>query len=56
VSDLSPHSIPLPERGWTRERMAQFLDFLSETGNVAAACKRVGLSREAAYRQRRREG
>ena len=55
MSDLSPHSIPLPERGWTRERMAQFLDYLSETGNVAAACKRVGLSREAAYRQRRRD-
>src|SRR5690606_20097521 len=55
VSDLSPHSIPLPERGWTRERMAQFLDYLSEKGNVAAACKRVGLSREAAYRQRRRD-
>ena len=55
MSDLSPHSIPLPERGWTRERMAQFLDYLSEKGNVAAACKRVGLSREAAYRQRRRD-
>jgi hypothetical protein len=55
MSDLSPNSIPLPERGWTRERMAQFLDYLSEKGNVAAACKRVGLSREAAYRQRRRD-
>ena len=55
MSDLSPHSIPLPGRGWTRERMAQFLDCLSEKGNVAAACKRVGLSREAAYRQRRRD-
>jgi hypothetical protein len=54
MSDLSPHSIPLPERGWTRERMAQFLDYLSENGNVRAACKRVGLSREAAYRLRRR--
>ena len=41
--------------GWTPERKALFLETLAATGNVRAACKRVGLSREAAYRLRRRE-
>jgi hypothetical protein len=42
-------------RGWTRARKAIFLDTLANNGNVRAACKRVGLSREAAYRLRRRD-
>lgn len=42
-------------RGWTRERKTTFLDHLALKGNVRAACKRVGLSREAAYRLRRRD-
>jgi len=42
-------------RGWTPERQTRFLDHLAEKGNVRAACKRVGLSREAAYRLRRRD-
>jgi hypothetical protein len=41
--------------GWTRERKMQFLDHLAGNGNVRAACRRVGLSREAAYRLRRRD-
>lgn len=42
-------------QGWTRERQVQFLDHLARNGNVSAACARVRLSREAAYRLRRRD-
>jgi hypothetical protein len=42
-------------RGWTPALQTQFLDHLALKGNVAASCKRVGLSREAAYRLRRRD-
>ncbi len=49
------HSIPRPSRGWTPQAMARFLDHLSVRGNVRAACARVGLSAEAAYRLRRRD-
>jgi hypothetical protein len=41
--------------GWTAARRAQFLDRLAQDGNVLAACALVGLSREAAYRLRRRD-
>ena len=41
--------------GWTPERRAQFLDRLAQDGNVLAACAHVRLSREAAYRLRRRD-
>ena len=41
--------------GWTAARKAQFLEALAGDGNVRAACARVGLSREAAYRLRRRD-
>jgi hypothetical protein len=41
--------------GWTPERKALFLDHLSHKGNVRAAAARVGLSREAAYKIRRRD-
>lgn len=41
--------------GWTPARKAQFLESLAGDGNVRAACARVGLSREAAYRLRRRD-
>lgn len=47
---------PTPRHdGWTAARKAQFLDDLAGHGNVQAACARVGLSREAAYRLRRRD-
>ncbi len=41
--------------GWTRECIALFLEHLSHRGNVRAACASVGMSREAAYRLRRRD-
>lgn len=42
-------------RGWTRERKVRFLHWLSEKGDVRAACARVGMSRSSAYVQRRRD-
>ena len=41
--------------GWTPERRTQFLDRLAQDGNVLASCALVGLSREAAYRLKRRD-
>jgi hypothetical protein len=41
--------------GWTPERKALFLDDLAVRGNVRAACARVGMSRDTAYRLRRRD-
>lgn len=37
------------------ELKSRFLDHLSEFGNVALACKRAGVSRQTAYRERRRQ-
>jgi len=41
--------------GWTLKRRLEFLECLSETPDVARACARVGLSRQAAYKLRRRD-
>jgi hypothetical protein len=41
--------------GWTDARKAQFLEHLAGHGNVRAACARVAMSHEAAYRLRRRD-
>ena len=54
-------ALPSPEdfteivAGWTGEKKAVFLDHLAQSGNVRGACARVGMSREAAYRLRRRD-
>jgi hypothetical protein len=52
--------LPVPTRGradgWTPHRQADFIGFLAETGSVAEAARRVGLSKESAYRLRRRRG
>ena len=42
--------------GWTAARQAAFLGLLAETGRVDEAARRVGMSRETAYRLRRRIG
>jgi len=44
-----------PPSKWTAETRAQFLEHLSRNGNVRAACLRVGVSAEIAYRLRRRD-
>ena len=55
-----PPFVPVPTRtrrdGWTPARQAQFIGALAETGSVAAAAARVGMSRESASRLRAREG
>lgn len=40
--------------GWTLERQRAFIETLAQTGSVAAAARRVGLSTTAAYSFRRR--
>lgn len=51
----SPQDFTELAPGWTARKKAVFLDHLAQTGNVRAACARVGMSREAAYRLRRRD-
>lgn len=45
----------LPARGWTAEAKVRFCEHLAVKGHVRAACARVGLSAESAYRLRRRD-
>ena len=40
--------------GWTVERQLAFLDMLARTGSVTTAADVVGMSRESAYRLRKR--
>ncbi len=40
--------------GWTPGRLREFIELLSESGNVAEACRRIGLSRQSAYTLRSR--
>ena len=55
-----PPFLPVPLRaradGWTPERQAGFIGLLAETGSVAEAARRVGMTRESAWRLRRRVG
>lgn len=55
-----PAFLPVPLRargdGWTPERQGRFIGFFAETGSVAEAARRVGMSRESAWRLRRRAG
>ncbi|MDX3910253.1 MAG: hypothetical protein QHC67_10590 [Sphingobium sp.] len=52
--DTAFNPIPLRVRhdGWTPERQTEFIDALAETGCVTDAARRVGLSRNSAYRLR----
>lgn len=55
-----PAFTPVPVRarrdGWTPLRQAAFLGYLAETRCVKRAAAKVGMSRESAYRLRRKEG
>ena len=52
----TPRSPRTPRRdGWTLARRAQFLEHLAAGLDVKRACARLGLSREGAYRVRRRD-
>lgn len=50
--------MPLRARadGWSEARQCEFLSALYVTGSVAAAARAVGMTRESAWRLRRREG
>ena len=51
------HAVPGRPRydGWTPARQAEFIGELAETRSVAEAARRLGLTRETAYRLRRRK-
>lgn len=51
---ISMQSCPRRD-GWTVERRAAFLECLCEKADISRACARVGLSRQAAYKLRRRD-
>lgn len=52
------HPVPIGARqdGWTHERQADFIGMLAESRSVLAAARFVSMSRESAYRLRRRIG
>lgn len=45
---------PTAEYRWTNRKAHAFLDALAEHGKVAAAARAVGMTRQSAYRLRRR--
>jgi len=56
MTDQAPIIAPAVRHdGWTEARTTQFLNHLAVEGSVRGACGRVGMSREAAYKLRRRD-
>ena len=53
TAPLTTH--PVRRDGWTPERRRRFLGMLAAGLNVRRACRRVGMSRQAAYTLRRRD-
>jgi hypothetical protein len=55
-----PAFVPVPLRaradGWTPLRQDEFIGYLAESRSVAAVAAAVGMTRETAYRLRRRRG
>lgn len=51
---MVPTSPPTRRDGWTAERQLRFLDALARTGSIVRAAASTGMSRESAYRLRRR--
>ncbi len=58
VAEIITRARPTTTRhdGWTGERMATFLENLADTGLITEACRAAGMSREAAYQLRSRDG
>lgn len=54
ASDPSSVSLRARHDGWTPERQRRFLKVLADTGSVTEAADSISISREAAYRLRRR--
>jgi hypothetical protein len=55
MTQQTPIAAAVRHDGWTQARRTQFLDHLAHAGSVSAASGHVGMSREAAYRLRRRD-
>lgn len=51
---ILPSPTPGRRDGWTAERQLRFLDSLARTGSITIAAKAAGMSRETAYRLRKR--
>jgi hypothetical protein len=59
--NIAPAFTPVPMQrrrhdGWTPERQRAFIEVLSVTGQVAEACRTVGMSRKSAYGLKDRPG
>ena len=52
------HPVPVGKRrdGWTVARQAALIGYLAQTRSVVAACRKIGMGRESAYRLRARSG
>ncbi len=58
VRRIAPfHAVPGRARadGWTPLKQAEFIGLLAQTGSVAEAARELGMTRETAYRLRRRK-
>lgn len=58
---IAPAFTPVPMQrrrhdGWTPERQRAFIEMLSVTGQIAEACRAVGISRKSAYKLLDRPG
>lgn len=53
---FTPVELRARHDGWTPVRQADFIGYLAETRCVKQAAERVGMSRESAYRLRRKRG
>ncbi|WP_310474950.1 hypothetical protein [Sandarakinorhabdus sp.] len=51
--DPTPPAVQPNHNSWTPERQQRFLEYLADTGSVAAAARAVGMARQSAYRWRR---
>lgn len=56
VPAFTPVPIRARKDGWTEERQRTFIRVLAETRCIGAAASAAGMSRESAYRLRRRKG
>lgn len=54
IPAFTPAELRVRRDGWTPLRQAEFLGYLAETRCVKRAAERVGMSRESAYRLRRK--
>ena len=53
LTPFEPVALKPRHDGWTAEKQIAFLETLAETACVEQACRRVGMTRQSAYRLRR---